>query len=88
MNDGQILGITAPSGGGKSSIINLMMKFYEPTNGKITLDGTDVKELDEDWLRSQIALVGQEPILFHASVYENVAYGKPNATREEVIECS
>lgn len=86
LNDGQILGITAPSGSGKSSIINLIMRFYEPTSGKITLDETDMKELDEDWLRSQIALVQQEPILFHASVYENVAYGKPNATTEEVIK--
>ena len=50
------------------------------------LDGRDIRDLDVEWLQSQIGLVGQEPILFHASVFDNVAYGKPNATRDEVIE--
>ena len=62
------------SGSGKSSILSLLMRFYEPASGKITLDSRDVRELDEEWLRSQIGLVGQEPILFHASVYEVSEY--------------
>lgn len=62
------------------------MRFYEPNSGRITLDGIDVRDIDVEWLRSQIGFVGQEPILFHASVFENVAYGKPNATHDEVIE--
>ena len=74
------------SGSGKSSIISLLMRFYDPVSGKITLDGRDVQELDVNWLRSQIALVAQEPILFYASVFENVAYGKPDSTLDEVIK--
>jgi len=86
LTNGEMLAITGSSGSGKSSIISLLMNFYEPMSGRITLDGRDIRDLDVDWLRSQIGLVGQEPILFHASVFENVAYGKPDATREEVIE--
>ena len=62
------------------------MRFYEPTSGRITLDGVDIRDIDVDWLRSQVGLVGQEPILFHASVFDNVAYGKPHSTQDEVIE--
>ena len=62
------------------------MRFYDPVSGKITLDGRDIQELDVIWLRSQIALVAQESILFYASVYENVAYGKPDSTVDEVIK--
>ena len=86
LTNGEMLAITGSSGSGKSSIISLLMNFYEPMSGRITLDGRDIRDLDVDWLRSQIGLVGQEPILFHASVFENVAYGKPDATREEVVE--
>jgi len=57
------------------------MRFYEPTSGRITLDGVDIRDIDVDWLRSQVGLVGQEPILFHASVFDNVAYGKPHSTQ-------
>jgi len=84
--NGEMLAITGSSGVGKSSIVSLLMRFYEPTSGRIMLDGRDIRDLDVEWLRSQIGLVGQEPILFHASVFENVAYGKPNATHDEVIE--
>mmetsp|Transcript_57295 Transcript_57295/g.121590 ORF Transcript_57295/g.121590 Transcript_57295/m.121590 type:complete len:205 (-) Transcript_57295:441-1055(-) len=81
-----MLAITGSSGSGKSSIISLLVRFYAPLLGRITLDGRDIQDLDVEWLRSQIGLVGQEPILFHASIFDNVAYGKPNATREEVVE--
>lgn len=83
---GEMLALTGLSGSGKSSIISLLMRFYEPNSGIITLDGVDIRELDVDWLRNQVGLVGQEPILFHASVFENVAYGKPHSTKDEVIE--
>ena len=86
LGNGEMLAITGLSGSGKSSIISLLMRFYEPNAGRITLNGNDVRRLDVDWLRSQVGLVGQEPILFHASVYENVAYGRPDATRDEVVE--
>ena len=83
---GEMLALTGLSGSGKSSIVSLLMRFYEPKSGRITLDGVDIRDLDIDWLRSQFGLVGQEPILFHASVFENVAYGKPHSTHDEVIE--
>jgi ABC-type multidrug transport system fused ATPase/permease subunit len=86
LKNGEMLAITGLSGSGKSSIVSLLMRFYEPNTGRITLDGNDVRRLDVDWLRSQVGLVGQEPILFDASVYENVAYGRPSATRDEVVE--
>lgn len=81
-----MLAVTGSSGSGKSSCASLLMRFYEPLKGRITLDGRDVRDLEVEWLRSQVGLVSQEPILFHASVFENVAYGKPLATRDEVIE--
>jgi ABC-type multidrug transport system fused ATPase/permease subunit len=86
LDNGEMLAITGLSGSGKSSIVSLLMRFYEPNAGRITISGNDVRRLDVDWLRKQVGLVGQEPILFHASVYENVAYGRPDATRDEVIE--
>ena len=77
---------TGTSGSGKSSIISLLCRFYEPAaSGRITLGGRDIRDLDVEWLRSQIGLVGKEPILFHASVFENVAYGNPRATHDEVV---
>jgi ATP-binding cassette subfamily B (MDR/TAP) protein 10 len=84
--NGEMLALTGLSGSGKSSIVSLLMRFYEPTSGRITLDGVDIRDIDVDWLRSQVGLVGQEPILFHASVFDNVAYGKPHSTQDEVIE--
>ncbi len=83
---GEMLALTGLSGSGKSSIVSLLMRFYEPNSGRISLDGVDIRHLDVNWLRSQIGLVGQEPILFHASVFDNVAYGKPHSTKDEVIE--
>ena len=81
-----MLAVTGSSGSGKWSCASLLMRFYEPLKGRTTLDGRDVRDLEVEWLRSQVGLVSQEPILFHASVFENVAYGKPLATRDEVIE--
>ncbi|KAL7486947.1 hypothetical protein ACHAW6_015330 [Cyclotella cf. meneghiniana] len=86
LTNGDFLALTGSSGSGKSSIISLLLRFYDPSRGSITIDGVDIKDLDVEWLRSQIGTVRQEPILFHASVFENVAYGKPDATKNEVIE--
>jgi len=80
-----MLAVTGSSGSGKSSIASLLLRLREPSSGRITLDGVDIHELDVEWLRSQIGAVSQEPILFHASVFENVAYGKPDATHDDVI---
>uniref|UniRef100_A0A0E0K9P2 Uncharacterized protein n=1 Tax=Oryza punctata TaxID=4537 RepID=A0A0E0K9P2_ORYPU len=73
------------SGGGKSTMFALIERFYDPTRGSITLDGHDLASLNLRWLRSQIGLVGQEPVLFSTSIIENVMMGKENATRHEAI---
>jgi ATP-binding cassette, subfamily B (MDR/TAP), member 1 len=68
------------SGCGKSTIVQLVMRFYDPDQGRITLDGVDIKDYDLHWLREQIGYVGQEPSLFEGTVFENVRIGKSNAT--------
>ena len=68
------------SGCGKSTIFQLMMRFYDPDQGSITLDGVDLRQLDLQWLRSQIGYVGQEPALFAMSLRENLMCGYPEAS--------
>lgn len=85
---GQTAALCGPSGAGKSTIIALIERFYDPVTGAVLLDGVDLRELNVRWLRQQIGLVGQEPVLFVGSVMENIAYGKEGATREEVEEAA
>lgn len=72
---GRSLALVGPSGSGKSTIISLIEKFYSPTSGTILLNGVDITELDTPWLRRQISLVAQEPVLFDVSIAENIRYG-------------
>ena len=85
---GQTCALCGPSGSGKSTIIQLLERFYDPQQGAVLLDGVDVKTLNVRWLRQQLGLVGQEPVLFTGSVAENIAYGKLGATRGEVEEAA
>src|SRR5204863_423645 len=78
------LALVGPSGTGKTTLASLLLRFYDPTKGKILLDGRDLCSLTLNSLRQNIALVAQEPILFAASVSENIAYGRPEASREEI----
>jgi ABC-type multidrug transport system fused ATPase/permease subunit len=71
-----------PSGAGKSTIFQLMMRIYDPDSGTIFLDGIDLKKLDLSWLRGQISYVSQEPLLFSASIRENLLIGKPSSSKE------
>lgn len=73
-------GIMGESGSGKSTLLQLMMRLYDPDGGVVTLDGVDIRQLDLRWLRSQIAFVGQEPLLFSASIRDNLYVGRPKAT--------
>jgi ATP-binding cassette subfamily B (MDR/TAP) protein 1 len=85
---GKTVALVGQSGCGKSSTIQLIQRFYDPIDGKITLDGKDIKKLNVGWLRRQIGLVGQEPVLFTGSIAENIRHGKPDATLDEIINAA
>lgn len=72
------------SGCGKSTCMQLLQRFYDPLEGRITLDNRDLKTLNVKWLRSQIGVVNQEPILFGTTIYENIKFGKDDATEEDI----
>jgi ATP-binding cassette subfamily B protein len=82
---GELIGLVGPSGGGKSTLVNLVARFWDVTGGAVRIDGMDVRELDGGHLRRQIGIVLQDPYLFHATVLENIAYGLPGASPGEVI---
>jgi ATP-binding cassette subfamily B protein len=81
---GEIVAVVGPSGAGKSTLAALLSRLYDPTRGVVRLDGADLRDLDPEWLRRQIGIVSQEPILFSTSIEENVRYGRRTASREEV----
>lgn len=82
---GQIVGIVGPTGSGKSTILSLIPRFYETTGGRILIDGKDIRSVKLSALRDQISFVLQETVLFRGSIRENIAYGKPDATFEEIV---
>ncbi|MBO7404030.1 MAG: ATP-binding cassette domain-containing protein, partial [Clostridia bacterium] len=82
---GEMVGIVGKSGVGKSTLINLVMRLYDVTEGAIRIDGIDIRDISQESLRSQIGVVLQETFLFSGTIYDNIAYAKPNATRDEVI---
>jgi ATP-binding cassette subfamily B protein len=81
---GEVVALVGPSGSGKSTVGALLGRLYDPTSGRVRLDGRDLRELDPSWLRERIGVVPQEPVLFSASVEENVRYGRPGAADAEV----
>jgi ABC-type multidrug transport system fused ATPase/permease subunit len=83
---GQRLGLVGPSGAGKSTFVSLLLRQYDIESGSIEIDGQNIAEVTQDSLRAAIAVVPQEPALFHRTIRENIAYGKPDATDEEIIE--
>ncbi len=85
---GQVVALVGPSGAGKSTLIALIPRFYDVTQGRITLDGIDIRQLRLLDLRGQIALVPQETLLFSGTIEENICYGKPQATQAEIIEAA
>jgi ATP-binding cassette subfamily B protein len=80
-----VVALLGPTGSGKSTLVNLIPRFYDVSEGAVTIDGVDVREIDLRDLRRQIGFVLQQTLLFSASVRENIAYGKPDATEEEII---
>jgi subfamily B ATP-binding cassette protein MsbA len=85
---GQVAALVGPTGAGKTSIISLIARFYDPVSGAVKIDGKDIRRYKQRSLRQQISFVLQETMLFHAPVWQNIAYGKPEATREEIIKAA
>jgi len=85
---GKVLALVGQSGSGKSSIVSLLERFYDPEQGAVLLDGTPITDLNIKWLRAQIGLVSQEPVLFSGTIADNIRYGKPDATMEEVVKAA
>ena len=85
---GQSIALVGPSGAGKTTLCNLLPRFYDVTGGRILIDGTDIRDFTQKSLREAIGVVQQDVYLFAGTVHENIAYGKPGATREEVIEAA
>ena len=85
---GQVSALVGPTGAGKTSIISLIPRFYDPSSGVIKIDGTDIKQFQQRSLRDQMSFVLQETVLFHAPLWQNIAYGKPNCTRNEIMKAA
>lgn len=85
---GQKIGLVGFSGSGKSTFVNLILRFYDLQSGRILIDKQDISLVTQDSLRSQIAMIPQDPALFHRTLMENIRYGRPDATEEEVIQAS
>lgn len=85
---GTKVGIVGPSGSGKTTLVNLLTRFYDPTSGRVLLDGIDLRDYKVAHLRQQFAVIGQEPVLFSATIADNIAYGRLDASRAEVIEAA
>lgn len=88
INYGEKVAIVGPSGGGKTTLCNLIPRFYDVTGGRITLDGEDIKRFTLKSLRSCIGIVQQDVYLFSGTIYENIIYGRPDASEEEVVEAA
>jgi ATP-binding cassette subfamily B multidrug efflux pump len=85
---GQMIAIVGPTGAGKTTLVNLMMRFYELNGGRITLDGVDISAMTRDDLRSRTGMVLQDPWLFGGTIRENIAYGRSNATEDQIVEAA
>ena len=85
INSGEQVAIVGSSGAGKTTLTGLLLRLFEPTGGRILIDGNDIREITQESLRKNISLVPQDPVLFHRSILENIRYGRPEASDEEVI---
>ena len=84
IDSGEMIAFVGRSGSGKTTLLNLLMRFYDPTRGRVLLDGRDIRQIDPSWLRRQMGMVLQEPVLFSRSIVENIRYGRPEASDADV----
>src|SRR4029079_12025772 len=82
------IAIVGPTGAGKTTLVNLIMRFYELDAGRITLDGVDITRMTRDELRGRMGMVLQDTWLFSGTIRENIAYGRPDATEEEILDAA
>jgi ATP-binding cassette subfamily B protein len=85
---GELIGLVGPSGSGKSTLINLLVRFYDTTGGEILIDGISIRDLDIGAFRRQVGMVLQDPFLFHGTILENIRYGLPEASLDQVIKAA
>ncbi len=88
IESGQMVGIVGPTGSGKSTVVSLVPRFYDPIGGCVKIDGRDVREYKVNPLREQIGYVLQDTVLFRGTILENIAFGRPNATRAEIVDAA
>jgi ATP-binding cassette, subfamily B, bacterial MsbA len=88
LHPGETVALVGPSGAGKSTLASLMLHFYEPTSGRICVDGKDIRRVTRASLREQVGMVGHEAVVFHATVADNLRYGRPDATLEQMREAT
>jgi len=85
---GEMIGLAGASGSGKTTLVKLVSRFYDPDEGTIEIDGVDLRKVKQRTLRERIGVVLQEPFLFHGSIAENIAYGRPHASRDEIVDAA
>ena len=85
---GETLALVGPSGAGKTTVFQLLLRFYDPQQGAVTMDGVDLRAADPTALRAGIGFVAQEPVIFSANAWDNIGYGRPDADREEIREAA
>ncbi|KAF4026409.1 hypothetical protein G4228_018624, partial [Cervus hanglu yarkandensis] len=88
IKSGEVTAVVGSSGAGKSTALQLIQRFYDPTEGMVTLDGHDIRSLNIQWLRAQIGIVEQEPVLFSTTIAENIRYGRTDATMEDIVRAA
>ncbi|MGH9448637.1 MAG: ABC transporter ATP-binding protein, partial [Terriglobia bacterium] len=88
INPGQLAALAGPTGAGKTTIVSLLPRFYDPSSGLVRIDGVDIRRFSLKSLRQQMSFVLQETLLFHAPIWQNIAYGKPEARRAEILRAA